>query len=78
MNFEDKITCSVREALECTSLGKTRFYELMNDGAIESVKIGSKRLVKVKSLLQLLGEKSPPKLTPLLTTCRPTVANGDD
>ena len=58
--FRERISCSVREALELTGFGKTQFYEMMGTGKIDSVKVGGKRLVKVKSLLQLLGEKWEP------------------
>ncbi len=51
MKLEERITCSVREALEWTGMGRTKFYELMGDGRIETVKIDSKRLVRVKSLI---------------------------
>ncbi len=63
MNLENRITCSVNDALEASGLGRTKFYELVADGSIETMKIGRKRLVRVKSLLQLLGEKCPPNPT---------------
>jgi hypothetical protein len=49
-----RITCTVRAALEASGLGRTKLYELMADGSLDSVKIGSRRLVLVESLRHLL------------------------
>jgi len=51
--FKDRISCTVPEATEATGLGHTKLYELINDGKIESFKIGSRRLIKVESLRKL-------------------------
>jgi hypothetical protein len=57
-----------REACRISSLGLTLLYEYLNDGTIESRRIGNRRLVSVASL-ERLGEGngaegfSPPSLT---------------
>ena len=51
--FSERATCTVREALEATGLGKTTLYRLINEGRIETVAVGRRRLVKVQSLLAL-------------------------
>lgn len=42
-----------REACRLASVGLTRIYELMNEGALESRKIGRSRLISVASIEQL-------------------------
>jgi hypothetical protein len=55
MQIQDRITCSVRDALDASGLGKTKFYALIARGQINTIKIDGKRLIRVDSLLQLLG-----------------------
>jgi excisionase family DNA binding protein len=52
----NRLTCTVREACSETGIGKTKMHELINGGALESVKVGRRRLVKVPSLLRLVGQ----------------------
>jgi len=47
---------SVAEAQSLTRLGMTKLYELFNDGTLETVKVGLRRLVKIDSVRRLLGE----------------------
>ncbi|MEG8032660.1 helix-turn-helix domain-containing protein [Sphingomonas aurantiaca] len=49
-----KITATVREACEMTGLGKTKLYELMNQGALQTTTIGRRRLVKIDSIRALV------------------------
>jgi hypothetical protein len=50
----EKLTCTVKEALAALSLGHTKFYELVRAGDIDIVKIGTRTLVKVASLLRIV------------------------
>ena len=52
--FVDRLACTIAEACEATGLGRTKLYELMGDGYIETTTIGRRRLVLVQSLLSLL------------------------
>jgi excisionase family DNA binding protein len=52
-----RITCTIREACEATSLGRTKLYELIGDGAIDTITIGRRRLVVVSSLLTLFSAR---------------------
>lgn len=74
MNIADRITCTVNEALEASGLGRTKFYELIEAGRIETIKLDRRRLIRVKSLLQLLGEKCPPSPTRIPTREKRTVS----
>jgi excisionase family DNA binding protein len=48
------ICCSVKEAMQASGLGRTKLYELMDAGKLQSVKIGERRLINWKSLEKLL------------------------
>jgi excisionase family DNA binding protein len=50
-----RITCSIREARDATGLGESTIYDLIKVGALETVKVGRSRLIKVGSLLKLTG-----------------------
>lgn len=55
IRFDERPTCTVKEACAAAGLGKTKLHELIGGGAVESVKVGRRRLVKVHSLLQYLS-----------------------
>ena len=52
----DPISYSVNDAVRVSSIGRSRLYELMNSGTLESVSVGKRRLIKASSLRRLLGE----------------------
>ena len=52
--FEERLTCSVAEACTAVGLSRSKIYELISDGAVETVMIGRRRLVRVPSLKRLL------------------------
>jgi hypothetical protein len=68
MPVRDRLTCSVQDAMDASGLGRTKINALMNDGRLESIKIDDRRLVKVKSLKQLLGVDLSSKPTELPTS----------
>lgn len=47
---KETLLLSVKDAAESICVCRTKLYDLMNDGQIESVKIGSRRLVLRESL----------------------------
>jgi excisionase family DNA binding protein len=53
--FEQRLTCTVREAIDYTGFGETKIYEMIGDGRLQSKKIDGKRLIHVKSILVVLG-----------------------
>lgn len=55
--FADRLACTIAEACDATGLGRTKLYELMGDGHIETTTIGRRRLVLVQSLLSLLKRR---------------------
>jgi excisionase family DNA binding protein len=52
--FDQRLTCSVPEACQVASLGRTKIYELIDEGKIETRKVGAKRLILVGSLKSFL------------------------
>ncbi|MFC5358240.1 helix-turn-helix domain-containing protein [Azospirillum himalayense] len=46
----NQIALSVAEAKSKIGVGTTKFYELLNEGKIEAVKVGRKTLVLTESL----------------------------
>jgi excisionase family DNA binding protein len=57
--FQERPTCTVAEACDAVGLGKTKFYELLGTGAVETLSVGRRRLVRVPSLLRFLGHHTP-------------------
>jgi excisionase family DNA binding protein len=45
-----RVLCDVLEAADALSVGRSKVYELMNAGSLESVKIGKRRLVVAASI----------------------------
>jgi excisionase family DNA binding protein len=52
--FSQRLSCTIDEACEATSLGRTKVYELIADGQLATTTIGRRRLVIVRGLLSLL------------------------
>jgi excisionase family DNA binding protein len=53
--FNERPTCSIKEACEATALGRSFLYELIADGKIRRIKLGKKTLIDVPSLLAAVG-----------------------
>jgi excisionase family DNA binding protein len=51
--FGERLTCTIAEACEATGIGRTKLYELIGDGRVDTATIGRRRLVKVRSLRRL-------------------------
>ena len=55
MAFGERLTCSVAEASKAIGLSRSKLYELISGGEVQSVTIGRRRLVSVSSLMRLTG-----------------------
>jgi excisionase family DNA binding protein len=55
--FGERLTCSVAEASQAIGLSRSKIYELMSGGEVQSVTIGRRRLVSVSSLFRLTGQQ---------------------
>jgi hypothetical protein len=52
--FRERISCTIPEACAATGLGRTKLYEEIAAGRVQTSKIGSRVLVIVKSLEHLI------------------------
>lgn len=59
MAFGERLTCSVAEASKAVGLSRSKLYELISGGEVQSVTIGRRRLVSVSSLIRLTGTPRP-------------------
>ena len=55
--FRERISCTITEACAASGIGRTKLYEAMGDGRLETVKVDNRRLVLVASLLRMLGSE---------------------
>jgi len=53
--FEERLTCSVAEACDAIGLSRAKIYELIAGGAVDSLTIGRRRLIRVPSLKRLVN-----------------------
>jgi excisionase family DNA binding protein len=51
----EPLAYSVAEACRVTSIGRTRLYELINEGRLEVRKIGKRTLIPAASLRRLIA-----------------------
>ena len=58
MPLAQRLTCTIAEACKATGLGRTKLYELIGGGCLDTITIGRRRLVRVSSLLSLVGSDS--------------------
>jgi excisionase family DNA binding protein len=52
--FEQRVTCTVRDACQATGFSKSTMFEWVSDGTVQSKKVGGKRLIYVPSLLKVV------------------------
>jgi len=54
--FDRSLLCSVEEAAELLSIGKTNTYQLLKTGQLRSVKLGGRRLIPRDALDDFVAE----------------------
>jgi excisionase family DNA binding protein len=54
---QEPLAYAVKEAMELSRIGRTKFYELIRTGQIRTKKIGSKHLVPVDELKRFLRDE---------------------
>ena len=52
--FSQRLSCTIDEACQATSLGRTKLYELIGAGQLATTTVGRRRLVIVRGLLSFL------------------------
>ena len=53
--FAQRLTCTIDEACQATAFGRTKLYELIGAGYLDTTTVGRRRLVLVRSLRTLLA-----------------------
>ena len=56
--FRERPTCSIAEACAAAGFGRTKLYELLDEGTVSAIKVGRRRLVRVNSLLAFLDGRA--------------------
>lgn len=56
----EPVLCSIADAARMLGIGRTKAYELIDDGSLATVSIGARRLVKVESIKRLAGGDATP------------------
>ena len=59
--MEDKLLISVNDACASLDLGRTKLYELINAGELETVTVGDRRLVVCSSLQEFVERLRQPE-----------------
>jgi len=53
-----RLACPVDQALQISGLGRTTLYSLMKSGRLETMTVGKRRLVLIRSLIALIDPKA--------------------
>lgn len=56
MSSLQPMLCSIMDAAKALGLGRSKLYELIAEGRLETVTIGRRRLVRVASVRTLAGD----------------------
>ena len=57
VSTDDIITAPIQEFCRISGIGRSKTYELLDEGKLQSIKIGKRRLIVVRSWKQLVEEK---------------------
>jgi excisionase family DNA binding protein len=52
----DPVSVTIPDACKAIGVGRTTVYELIDDGKLDAIKVGGRRLIKVSSIRRLVGE----------------------
>ncbi len=75
-DINDKISYRIDEAVKASGLGRSFLYERIAEGALRSVKVGGRRLIMRRDLLEFIdGGSSVKPSAPPAPTIKPD-ANG--
>ncbi|CAL4867099.1 hypothetical protein MMA231_01349 [Asticcacaulis sp. MM231] len=70
----DKISYRIDEAVKASGLGRSFLYERIAEGALRSVKVGGRRLIMRRDLLEFIdGGNSAKPVTPANVPTKPDV-----
>ena len=66
MQFSERVTCTTRQAAEATGLGLTKIGEAIRSGRIKSKLIDGRRVLDVRSVLEMVRMDDAAGYTPSL------------
>lgn len=52
----EPVTITISNAMSVIGIGQTKIYELMNNGTLQTVRVGRRRLVKIESIRALVNQ----------------------
>jgi hypothetical protein len=58
ISFRDRLSCTIPEACAATGLGRTKLYEEISAGRVQTRKFGTRTLIVVASLVALIDPGS--------------------
>lgn len=50
----ETVTCSVNDAAKAIGIGRVTLYKWIDEGKLESIRVGGRRLIKVDSVRKLV------------------------
>lgn len=50
------LSCPINDTARMLGMGRTKVYQLINQGKLDTVKIGKRNYVKMASIRKLVGE----------------------
>lgn len=56
--LQKKLLCSIAEACDILSIGRTKIYSMLAEGSLPSIRLGTRRLIPVESLRGLIAQAS--------------------
>ena len=56
MNIDEIENLTISEAVRITGIGRTKLYELLHNGQISAIKLGSRTLVRRESLSSFIAK----------------------
>lgn len=59
LNPDEKLAYRVQEVVYATGLGRSKVYELIKDGTLETTKVGGCTLVRASSVRAMVGAPEP-------------------
>lgn len=68
MPFAARLSATIEETCQATGLGRTRIYEMIKAGRIETSMEGTRRLILVRSIVKLIDPAYIPAYIPAADT----------
>ncbi|HXW71699.1 MAG TPA: helix-turn-helix domain-containing protein [Methylocella sp.] len=53
--LSERLAVSLNEGGQIIGIGRTRLYELIKNGELQSVRLGGRRLIKTEALREFIG-----------------------